>query len=59
VDAFGFVSMNSRDAVTNADSSFSSFITLYPRTDTGYNGLLLNPMLDQVKEIFDIRLVQE
>ena len=51
VDAFGFVSMNSRDAVTNADSSFSSFITLYPRTDTGYNGLLLNPMLDQVKEM--------
>jgi len=51
VDAFGFISMNSRDAVTNTDSTFSSFITLYPRTDVGYNGPLLNPILDQVNEM--------
>ena len=51
LNAFGFVSMRPRDAVMNLDSTFSSLITLYPRTDIGFNGALLYPMMNQVNEL--------
>lgn len=50
-NGFGFISMNSRDAVINSDSTFSALITLAPRTDIGYGGPLEYPMLNQVKEL--------
>ncbi len=51
VHGFAFVSMHSRDAVINADSTFSSLITLSPRINYGYSGELAYPMMDQVNEL--------
>ncbi|MCF7824557.1 MAG: helix-hairpin-helix domain-containing protein [Candidatus Marinimicrobia bacterium] len=48
----GFVSKNDRDAVLNPDGeSFTSLITLYPRTDTGLITELSQPLLDVVDEV--------
>ncbi len=48
----GFASKNDRDAVLNPDEeSFTSFITLYPRMDTGLIFDLDTPMLDVVNEV--------
>ncbi|NQU27207.1 MAG: hypothetical protein HQ528_02845 [Candidatus Marinimicrobia bacterium] len=59
LQAFGFISTRERDAVLNADSTISTMITLYPRTNYGYNDLdndgkrdlLTNPLLDVVTEV--------
>jgi len=52
IQAIGFFSKNSRDAIINSsDSSFSSLITLYPRTNIGFNGALTEPMLNTLEEI--------
>ncbi len=51
LQAFGFLSSHSRDAVLNADSTISTLIVLNPRTNIGYQGPLENPMLDVVNEV--------
>ncbi len=48
----GFASKNDRDAVLNPDGeSFTSFITMYPRSDTGLLDALSQPLLDVVNEV--------
>ncbi len=51
LQAFGFFSKRSRDAVLNADGTISTLIVLNPRSDIGYQGALENPMLDVVNEV--------
>ena len=52
VDIVGFLSKNKRDAILNpSDSSVASLITLYPRTNSGYNGALVMPMLETLEEV--------
>ena len=52
VDFFGFASKHPRDAVLNPDSaSFSALITMYPRSDVGYEGPLDLPLKNTVKEV--------
>jgi len=48
--AFGFVSRSPRDAVVNADSTFSAFITLYPRVNLRDETGQSIDVLDQVNE---------
>tara|TARA_B110000438_G_scaffold50281_2_gene50787 strand:+ start:1094 stop:3553 length:2460 start_codon:yes stop_codon:yes gene_type:complete len=51
-DLVGFLSKNKRDAILNvSDSSVASLITLYPRTDAGFNGALAMPMLETLEEV--------
>ena len=46
------MSKNKRDAILNpSDSSVASLITLYPRTNSGYNGALVMPMLETLEEV--------
>ena len=52
LDIVGFLSKNKRDAILNpSDSSVASLITLYPRTNSGYNGALAMPMLETLEEV--------
>mgnify|MGYP006159491357 CR=1 FL=1 len=54
IETMGFISRSNRDAILNndPDSSFSSLITLYPRTDNGFSGdSLILPMLNTVQEV--------
>jgi hypothetical protein len=52
LQAIGFLSRNFRDAIINPlDGSFSSLITLYPRTNIGFNGELAEPMLNTLEEV--------
>ena len=52
IDIMGFISKNSRDAILNStDSSFAALITLYPRTNIGFNGELPMPVLNTVEEM--------
>jgi len=52
IDVMGFISKNKRDAILNpADSSVASMITLYPRTNDGFNGPLAMPMLETLEEV--------
>ncbi len=50
-NGFGFVSLHSRDAIVNSDSTFSTLITLSPRTNVGFKVDSLPPVLDQVNEL--------
>jgi hypothetical protein len=47
----GFFSLNKRDAVINADSSFSTLITMYPRLEHGLYNNIPNPMINSVREM--------
>jgi len=52
VDFFGFASKHPRDAILNADTtSFSTLITLYPRSNVGYEGPLQHPLKNTVEEV--------
>ncbi|HJN68570.1 MAG TPA: helix-hairpin-helix domain-containing protein [Candidatus Marinimicrobia bacterium] len=51
-DVMGFISNHNRDAILNpSDSSFATLITLYPRTNFGFNGALAMPMLNTIEEV--------
>ena len=51
IQFLGFISQNHRDAVLNpSDSSMAALITLYPRSNVGFNGALTMPMLNTVQE---------
>ena len=47
----GFISYNSRDAIVNSDSSFSNFITMYPRLDHGLYDSISMSITNSVKEL--------
>ena len=48
----GFLSNHKRDAILNpSDSSVAALITLYPRTNEGFNGALAMPMLEMLQEV--------
>ncbi len=49
--AAGFWSLNQRDAVLNSDSTFSTFITMYPRLNYGLNNAMPFPMVQTVQEM--------
>lgn len=52
VEAIGFISKHPRDAVLNTNGeSFSTLITLYPRSNVGYEGELLHPLKNTVDEV--------
>ncbi|MCF7804141.1 MAG: helix-hairpin-helix domain-containing protein [Candidatus Marinimicrobia bacterium] len=52
LDFYGFASRHPRDAVLNPDGeSFSTLITMYPRSDVGYEGPLQQPMKNVVDEV--------
>jgi DNA uptake protein ComE-like DNA-binding protein len=47
----GFYSLTPRDAVVNADSSFSTLITMYPRLENGLYGGISRSLVGSVKEL--------
>ncbi|MBN2601832.1 MAG: helix-hairpin-helix domain-containing protein [Candidatus Marinimicrobia bacterium] len=47
----GFISYNSRDAIVNSDSSFSTLITMYPRLDHGLYDSISMSITNSVKEL--------
>jgi len=47
----GFISYNSRDAIVNSDSSFSTMITMYPRLDHGLYDSISMSITNSVKEL--------
>ncbi len=47
----GFFSMNKRDAVINADGSFSTLITMYPRLAHGLYDSISTSMINSVQEM--------
>ncbi|MCD6204401.1 MAG: helix-hairpin-helix domain-containing protein [Candidatus Marinimicrobia bacterium] len=47
----GFFSYNSRDAIVNDDSSFSTLITMYPRLDHGLYDSISMSITNSVKEL--------
>jgi len=47
----GFISCNSRDAIVNSDSSFSTLITMYPRLNHGLYDSISMPITNSVKEL--------
>ena len=52
LDVMGFLSNHKRDAILNpSDSSVVALITLYPRTNEGFNGALAMPMLETLQEV--------
>ena len=47
----GFLSLNKRDALINADSSFSTLITMYPRLKHGLYNNIPTSMVNSVREM--------